>query len=335
MGALHSFSSQQIIERGSIKDTDVAKLRKAFFEDGMIDEKEADMLFALNNGCPVQDPSWAEFFKEAIVDYVVRQAQPEGYVTTENASWLMDKVSLKGKVRSKNELEILVTVLEQARWSPPSLVKFCIEQVRNAVLDEDSPLRNGNNENIGTITESEVELIRRMIYAFGGDGNIAITKDEAEMLFDINDAVAPSGVNQAWTELFVKAITNSVMASSGYKVPSREEALHAERWLKERDELTPSGIISGIVNAGLDGVFKAYKEQSREERAIARLESQRLEIVTNERITDNEADWLAQRLGRDGKLTESEQALVLYLQKNAGKLHPALQEVVERLGIAA
>ena len=30
--------------------------------------------------------------------------------------------------------------------------------------------------------------MRRMLYAFGGDGNIAITRQEAEVLFDINDA---------------------------------------------------------------------------------------------------------------------------------------------------
>ena len=334
MGALHFFNSEEIKKRGSIQDADVAKLRAAFYDDGVIDEKEAEMLFALNNRCPVQDPSWAVFFNEAIVDYVVTQAEPEGYVTSENASWLIDQSSQNGKIRTQNELEVLVCVLEKSRWSPPSFVKFCIEQMRNNIIDECSPLRSGGGE-AGVITESEVELIRRMVYAFGGDGNIAITKDEAELLFDINDAVAPAGVNPAWTEFFVKAIANAVMGSSGYKVPSREEALHGESFVEERGELSPSGMISAIVNAGLDGVFAAYREQSREERAIARLERQRLEIVTNEKITDDEAGWLAQRLGRDEEITEPEQALLAYLQKHSGPLHPSLQDVVARFAEAA
>lgn len=334
MGALHFFNSEEIKKRGSIQDADVAKLRAAFYDDGVIDEKEAEMLFALNNRCPVQDPSWAVFFNEAIVDYVVTQAEPEGYVTSENASWLIDQSSENGKIRTQNDLELLVCVLEKSRWSPPSLVKFCIEQIRNSLIDERSPLRSGGGSK-GKITESDVELIRRMVYAFGGDGNIAITRGEAELLFDINDAVAPAGVNPAWTEFFAKAIANVVMGSSGYQVPSREEALHGESFVEDRGELSPAGMISAIVNAGLDGVFAAYREQSREERAIARLERQRLEIVTNEKITDDEAGWLAQKLGRDEEITEPEQALLAYLQKYAGPLHSSLQDVVARYAAAA
>ena len=331
MSALQSFSATDVIERGSIKDADVAVLRSAFFEDATVSQQEADVLFELNRNCKVQDTAWATFFNEAIVDYVVRQAEPEGYVTLENANWLIDQASENGRVRSRSELEVLVNVLEESRWSPPSLIKFCIQQVRNAILDDDSPLRNASNDRRGTILESEVDLLRRMVYAFAGDSNIAVTRDEAEVLFEINDAIAGSDVNPAWTEFFVKAIANAVMASSGYSVPSREQALNAEAWVDTRGDLSPTAMIRSIVEAGLNGVMPAYKEQSSEELALSRLERQRIEIVTNETITNDEAQWIGERLSRDGTLTPTESALVAYLKDHTAKLHPLLTKALSNL----
>lgn len=321
MAVIKSFSAEDILARGSIKDTDVANLRRAFYEDGTVSEAEAVTLFAIDEGCAVKAPAWGEFFHEAIIDYVVRQAEPEGYVTSENAVWLISKVSGAGKIRSRNDLELLVRVLETARWSPASLVQFCLAQVRDAVLGNPSPLRSGTSGTGPSITESEVDLIRSMIYAFGGDGNIAVTRAEAEVLFEINDALADAEVNPAWTELFVKAIANTIMAASGYAIPSREEALHAEAWLDERNEIAPGNLVGAIVQAGLGGVLAAYRDQSDEERALSRLERQRLQIVTNEEITENEAAWLNERLNRDGKITETERELLAYLRAAAPKVH--------------
>ena len=79
----------------------------------------------------------------------------------------------------------------------------------------------GRRPSAGTIREPEVELVRRILYAFGGDGSVAVTRAEAEVLFDINDAIADPTANPAWADLFVKAITNVVMAASGRSVPTR------------------------------------------------------------------------------------------------------------------
>ena len=38
-----------------------------------------------------------------------------------------------------------------------------------------------------SIAKAEVDLLRRILYAYGGDGNIAITRAEAEVLFRINE----------------------------------------------------------------------------------------------------------------------------------------------------
>ena len=82
---------------------------------------------------------------------------------------------------------MLVNVVDKARWSPQSLVTFALEQVKRAVLNGDGPLRAGRPSSAGTINEAEVELLKRILYAFGGDGSIGITRAEAEVLFVIDE----------------------------------------------------------------------------------------------------------------------------------------------------
>jgi hypothetical protein len=247
----------------------------------------------------------------------------------------MAHINRDGKVERKTELGLLVKVLEKARWSPVNLVRFALEQVKAAVIDGDGPLRSDQSSAKGQISDDDVDLLRRLLYAFGGDGHVAVTRAEAEVLFDINDATAEAEPNPAWTDLFVKAVANVVMAASGQMVPTREEALRREKWLADRGELSPAAMLTAMVTTSLDAVRGAYHDQSPEERALARLEHQRIEIITNEVITAAEAEWLCERIGRDGRLTANEAALVAYLKKESPKIHPELQATVDRLSQAA
>ncbi|MEL7049142.1 MAG: hypothetical protein AAFO75_09325, partial [Pseudomonadota bacterium] len=317
--------------RGNIRDGDVQNLRRAFYADGEISADEAAHLFQIHSACSVQDESWAEFFIEAITDYMVRQAQPEGYVTIENADWLMENLSPGGFVQTKTELNVLINIIDQARWSPPRLIAFALEQVKHAVISGEGPLRSDRPVDVGAISDAEVDLIRRMIYAFGGDGCISVTKAEAEKLFEIDAALRPSMPSSAWTELFVKAVANVLLGSSGYAVPSREEALRSEAWLEDETSLTPIDMVKSIAQQGLSGVISAYRQQSKEERAIARLERQRLEIVTGEEMTEDEVTWLCDQLSRDGALSHNEAALIDFLSTEAPELDPRIMDEVARL----
>jgi len=335
MGVLRSLLVDEIVRRGSIKDVDVLRLRSAVHSDGIVSAEEAEALLHLNEACPVQDAAWPDFFIETLTDYVVNQAQPEGYLTAEGAKWLIARVSKDGMVARKTELDLVVNILDKSRWSPVSLSRFALRQVRRAVIDGDGPLRAGQIIEKGRIGEPEVELVRRILYAFGGDGNVAVTRAEAEVLFEINDAIANPEGNPAWTDLFVKAVTNVVMAASGQTVPTREEAMRRDAWFAERGELSPKSLIAAMVTSSIDAVRNAYQEQSSEERALARLEHQRIEIITNEAITQAEAGWLCERIGRDGHVTPNEAALIAYLKKESPNIHPDLQARVDRLAEAA
>jgi len=155
------------------------------------------------------------------------------------------------------------------------------------------------------------------------------------MLISIEEGLAEGVATPAWTDLFVKALANVVMATSGYAPPSREEALRSDAWLKRRGDLSPGAFLTAMVTSSLSSVWESYGAQSPEERALARLERQRIEIITNDEITDSEAGWLVDRLTRDNRLTATEQALLDYLRREAPMLHPALADLVKRTTAAA
>jgi hypothetical protein len=198
--------------------------------------------------------------------------------------------------------------------------------------------------------------LRRILYAFAGDGGIAVTRAEAEVLIEINKALAPGRASPAWTELFVKAVGASVLSGLGHHIPPREEALRLEVWAKDADERGAAALLSGamghsddarnarerigqflgrMVAGGAGSVWSTFRMQSSEERALARLERQRLEIVTQERIDDAECQWLLERLGKDGKLDPNEIELLAYLQRESPMPHPELAAFAARHWVAA
>src|SRR5690606_7095064 len=194
---------QAILARGKITADDVLELRHRVFWKGVVTSKDAETVLVLDDRLGADaDPSWPLFFVEALVDYIVIQAEPRGYISQENADWLIGRISHSGHVDTASELELLVKTLERAKLSPVKLVKFALEQVKIGVLEGDGYIGHNRKLEPGVIGEAEVELLRRIVYAFGGDGNIAVTQQEAEILFDINDATSEVDNHPAWSDLF-------------------------------------------------------------------------------------------------------------------------------------
>lgn len=328
MSALASFPFDEIAARGNIREADTEQLRQAIYSDGLISAEEAERLIALNSTCPVHASAWHEVFQDALTDFVVNQVTPKGYVTQENAEWLISSIAPDGLVKSRKDLDIVVHIIDTARWSPEILIAFALSQIGHAVRSGHGPLNSFGDAAV--ISDEDVELVRRMIYAFGGDGNVAVTRSEAEMLCDINDSLDPENLNEAWTELYVKAMANFLLANSGYSVPAREEALKTEAWVEERGELSPLELIASITKLSLDDVLQAYRKQSREECAMARLDRQYRELVTDQALTRDESEWLAARLARDGRLTPAEIALMAYLKETAIDIDPRFEELLDR-----
>ncbi len=144
MSALQSLPITEMLQRGSIHDVDVLRLKAALHNDGMISADEAEALFTLNETCQLQDPAWAEFYIDALTDYLVNQVEPEGYLTAEEAKRFTDRIAPDGIVARKSEFDLIVNVLDKSRWSPVSLSRLALQQVKRAVVDGDGPLRESH-----------------------------------------------------------------------------------------------------------------------------------------------------------------------------------------------
>ena len=133
MSVLENFPFREVAERGSIRESDVAQLRRALDEDGLVSRQDAEQLIALDAACPIQGLAWCEVFQEAITDFIVRQAQPKGYVTLENAQWLIRQLAPHGTLTARKDLDLVVDIIDVARWSPEVLIDFALHQVKHAI----------------------------------------------------------------------------------------------------------------------------------------------------------------------------------------------------------
>jgi len=335
-GSLLANILEEIRANGAITADHVRRVRGVIYPDMHVDKSEAEHLFALDEAATTRDPAWLALFSEAICDLLVRQTRPAGYVDEAKAEWLKARFAQDGEVKTETELETLVHVLENAERVPLSLAVFTLDQVRRAVVDGSGPLARGGTLQRGCVNEAEAELVRRVLYAYGGKGAASITRAEAEVLFDINDASEGADNHPAWTDLFVKALANFLMAASGYEAPSRETALRRQEWVESETPgvagmLSQAFAVAGraAVGGGLREIIAAYRTPGYREMAEARNEAFEAAAAEAEAVTAPEAEWLAQRLQRDGEIGQAERALLRFLREESPDLHPSLKPILD------
>lgn len=329
----------EICQRGSVRDADVVMLRRAFTRETEIKAADADSLFRIHEACRVQDPAWPELFVATLTDYVVRELEPSGYLTAVHGGWLIARLSRSGRVSTKAELELLLNVLEKARWAPESLVGFALNQVRCSVSSGDGPLRTGSEAGAGTITAGEVEFVRQVLLAINAEGMFDLTRIELDMILDIDAAVADdhqvshAAARVLWLDLVDKAVANAAMSASGYTSHSREAALQsgALLWPLPIDPPRPVQLVGREAGS----VLASYRRLSLEERALLRLERQRIEIITGEPAREIEGAWLADRIRRADPQGRRFADALRALSASGAKLHPAMAEIAALAAQAA
>ncbi|CAN7449235.1 hypothetical protein [Mesorhizobium sp. LjNodule214] len=320
-----------LTSKNRITAEDVTMLRREVFGDGVVSRGEAEALFALDATARDKCQEWPEFFVEAITDYIVHQEKPAGYISEDNADWLVRTISRDGMVDSRTELELLVHVLEKAKSSPSRLSAYALEQVAHAVIDGKGPLMLGGHLVPGQIAKAEVDLLRRILYAYGGDGNIAVTRAEAEVLFKINERTAAASNDPSWNDLFVKAIANFVMCSAGYEAPTREVALRRDAFFDQADPEI-GGFFGRMVAGGLASIMEAYRSPDDIE-ADWEAKNRAAEALARraETIDAGEAKWLAERIGADRPLLDNERALLTLIKHASPEIHPALKPLLDKV----
>ncbi len=298
---------------GYVSAKDVTLLRQGVFKDGIVSDDELDALFALGERAPEGDAEWAHFFAEAAADFYLREEEPHGYFTDEEFQTLKARVTRDGASASALELGLLVRLLETAKSVPDAMSGFVADQIKAEIAAKKAGPR---------VSAQDASLVRRFIFAVGGAGNVAVTRREAELLFDIADMTAGAKNDAAWTELFVKAVANHLMCAIGYEPPSRDEALSTQKFMADRT-VSVGGFFKRMIEGSLSGL-KADGPSAQAERNAARA----IAAAAAEKVTETESDWFADRIGRDGALHADERALVEHLKGLGAELPPKLKSIV-------
>lgn len=310
----------QLMSSACLTSQNVLELRRNVFADGVMTRGEAQMLLDLDTACTDACPEWPLFLNEAVSDYMVHQERPSGYISQDNAVWLQNALNA---CRPETAVGVLVHVLEKAKSAPEGLSAFGLEIVAKSIFANDGGQPH--------ISRDDVEMLRRILYAIGSDGGVGLTKQEVGILFDLNDQTAEALNDPQWHDLFTKAIASFILCVSGYEAPSREEALKQEQSL-DNPNASIKGFFARMMSGGLSAIAESYAADTTLEGAFAQ-KNTRFEAAAElaSTVDNEEAKWLAERIGRDGKLHENEVRLLQFLKAESPKIHPALEPLLQKV----
>jgi hypothetical protein len=291
---------------------DVLALRRWVWPDGVISDAEAEAVFALNRLVHDAAPEWDDFFIEAISEHVLNAAEPHLYVDDATAAWLIAQVESDGAPVKPVELELIVKILEKALNAPASLKAWALREIETAVLTGEGATRRDGPLRPGVVDDAEVKLLRRLVFAAGGDGAAVVGDDEAEMLWRIKDATLHADNAPGWKQLFVQALGNHLMAWSNYRPLDRDKAAELESFMDDR-RVNVAGFLGRMGQPD----FSDFKRSLfGHETTAAEHEAS---VESAEAVTPAEQGWLSAHVDADGARDPYEQALLDFIAAESGR----------------
>lgn len=300
--------ARQAAADGVITAEEVLGLRRAAWPDGRIDQTEAEAILAINEVVSTKSPEWVDFLVEAVGEYVLNGTEPKGYVADETADWLIARLDSDGRLDTPAELELLVRVLEMALGTPDRLKDYALTQIERAVLTGEGPTRDGGALDPGSITEAECRLLRRVIFASGGDRPAAVSQREAEMLFRLKDATLGAPNAPEWQRLFVQGVGNFLQGWTGGRAISRERAAELESFMNDRSS-SFGAFFGRMSRVGARDLRSAAEDLL----ASAPTRDFAGEAGAEAAITAPEQSWLDGKIAADGRTDPLEEALLAFL----------------------
>jgi hypothetical protein len=324
--ALQAFET--VLAKGSIAAADVLSLRHGFYRDGAISRTEADALFRLHEECKIEAPAeWSFFFIEAITEAIVYQEQPRGYINDEEAEWLLEHILHDGKVSGGLELSLLLHVLDRALSAPNKLKEFAVAHLCAEVIRGEGPSLEGHKLTPGAVDEVEVDMLRRILYAPGGDGQVNITTAEANPLCAIDEATKGGNNSLRWPVLFANAMSQHLMGYIHFTPVSEKEQLRRERWVADVSASGPR-FASRMLEALLSGeAFNVWLKKTPEKDHSLEMMAKTAEA---EQVTSSEMNDLKARLWKDGQISMAERAMLDKIGQLVPELAPQLNQLKEK-----
>lgn len=271
------------------------------FRDGVVTREEAERLFELHPRLSASSPGWDARFVEAICDFLLKVEPPEGWISDEEADWLISEIEARAPaLPSEAELELLLTALRLASGAPPRLGRYALGLSCRRIVEN------------GRADADDVERVRRAIYAPASDGGLWVTREEAALLFRTNDAIAHARNDESWNDLFARCVGNHLLAAAHPDPISEGEALRRETWLKSKG----GGVFSAFSNVFGEGWFERVTHDPRRA-ARARNAAVDASQRKGEVLSEDETGWFLRRLGWDKTISPAERALIAFLEAEA------------------
>jgi hypothetical protein len=316
----------RLVQVGQVSESDVLELRDAVWTDEPLGQPLVDSLFSVNDHCKTYSASWTDFLIEVVEHFLLNQNPPQGFIDDAGAGWLRARVDKNGRVTSQTEIELLVSILETAENAPDALKNYALTQIEATIAFGEGPTRSGDMVRPNCVDDAEVKLLRRLVFAGGGEDAAIVGAKEADLLFRIKDRALGNDNAPSWLPLFVQGVGNHFMAHSDYRPLSYDEAA---RFQTDMDIITPNiaGFFKRMVPSDMIGkgtivdAFKAVFPKQRDANA------KKMAIDNSHLITNEEAAWLKAHIAADGQTDEYEQALLTFIIDESGN-GPAILESI-------
>jgi hypothetical protein len=124
-----------VINSRSISANDVDNFRLRIFKDGILTQKQAATLVALEIACPKSSLEWRDYYVTSLADFVLCWCEPYGGISEANTDWLKRLITQNGLVRTSNEFSLLKSILERAVPADTSFCVLVLEQLHHAMMD--------------------------------------------------------------------------------------------------------------------------------------------------------------------------------------------------------
>lgn len=324
---------------GKIDPADVLAVRRAIYGDGRISTEEAEALFRVEAGRKVHCDEWSTLFVEALTNHVLNQLPPSGYLSQENADFVQGQIAGHKEPSTDCDVELVANLIEKAREVPPAFAAFALRLVKDAVIFADGPDAHGRPLGSGRVSEADVGLLSRILWGAGGEGLLAVSREEAEALVAIADATAGADNAPQFDDFFARAIGNYLLGATGRPVPSRETAL---RWETEPGyKVDVLGVLSRVLaesSRALDPEFvkdtlsnlRSLGENVEHELAVQNRARDAADAVAAV-LTPEQAGWLLAHVDKNGVMTSPEKALVRFVAQEASALDVSLADTIAKV----
>ena len=304
-------------------------VRRAIYTHDQLTASDMDLVFGVARRAGHQPcPEWTALFSEALADYMVHQNDPPDYIPQNKADWLTATLAKNGGVGTRSEFAMLIDVMTHALGVPTSLSAFALSEIKTAIIKGRRDAITGEDHPLGVVIKADVEALRAVLYAAKTGTPGHVTRDEADVLFDI--AHATSQADPSFDDLFARAIGNYLMAINLH-VPDAAEALHFEKWLDDKEDLL--GFVSRMFHrAPAANSFDVLASPAQAFEADLAQQDVADEALLDARknISDAAAAWLIAHLTHDGELSSAEKRLLQFLGAEARAMAAPLRALIDK-----